>query len=100
MFLIKNVISLTNCFIAFAAGLIVFMVLYLCDSLREQKAGEAGLGFFSLCPVSAKLGLLTFGVQFHVFTPVPSWAAHVRQSMGHECVGLSHFCSWGPSQGL
>lgn len=50
VFLIKNVISLTNCFIAFAAGVIVFMVLYLCDSLREQKTGRTGASFLLCLP--------------------------------------------------
>lgn len=72
VFPIKNVISLTNCFIAFAAGVIVFMVLYLCDSLREQKARGMGLGFFSICPVRAALWFPTFGVKCRIFTSLPS----------------------------
>lgn len=80
VFLIKNVISLTNCFIAFAAGVIVFMVLYFCDSLREQKARRRGFLLYlpCICFDFPPLGWRAIYLPLYPLDLHSTWAARAR----------------------
>lgn len=103
VFLIKNAISLTNCFIAFAAGLIVFMVLYLCDSLREQRTRRNRAWFLLYLPCVCHRWFPNFGPEGHTCTSLPSGFPHEAASSQHgtlyaPCTPLS--CSLTASSQL